>query len=257
MSRSNRTPVTRSLPSRALLLAVLAAALAAPLAMARERAFLGITSRSLSGRDARTLELDQRDGALIQTVYDDTAADKAGLKKNDVIIRFDGEKVYDDSDLGEMIRDHDAGDKVEIVIIRDGSEKTLHATLGSSEDWTEGQFVSVAPLPPMPSVSFFGDQRRPQLGVNIMDLNSQLAEYFGVGEERGVLVTRVIRKSPADEAGIKAGDVIIRAAGERVVQSGDIGNALEGRWGERVQVEVVRNGSRREVAVSLDDEQDD
>ena len=89
-----------------------------------------------------------------------------------------------------------------------------------------------------------------------MDLNSQLAEYFEVSDERGVLVTRVIRKSPAEEAGIKAGDVIVRAGGERVVQTGDISNALEGRWGERVEMEVVRNGSRREITVNLDAKDD-
>jgi serine protease Do len=257
MSRFQHTTASprRSLVLRVFLLATLAAMLAAPLAMARDRAFLGITSRSLTGRDARNLELDRRDGALIQTVYDDTAADKAGLRKNDVIIEFDGEKVFDDDDLGDMIRDHDAGDKVEIVILRDGKQKTLDATLGSNDDWTEGQFRFTAPS--VAVGSFFSQDRRPQLGVNVMDLNSQLAEYFNVSDERGVLVTRVVRRSPADEAGIQAGDVIVRAGGERVVQTGDISNALEGRWGERIQVEVVRNGSRREIAVSLDDEDDD
>ncbi len=263
MIRSNdaTTQPRRSFVRRAVLLAALAALLAAPLAMARDRAFLGITSRSLSGRDARNLDMDRRDGALIQQVYHDTAAEEAGLKKGDVIIEFDGERVFDDDDLGEMIRDHDAGDKVSIGIIRDGKEKTLDATLGSLDDWREddGALSFSAPMPPIVGSGSWGwgVNRRPQIGVNVMDLNSQLAEYFNVSDERGVLVTRVTRRSPAEKAGIQAGDVIIRAAGERVVQSGDISNALEGRWGESIDVEVIRNGSRREFKVDLKDEHDE
>ncbi len=253
------TQPRRSFVRRAVLLAALAALLAAPLAMARDRAFLGITSRSLTGRDARNLDMDRRDGALIQHVYRDTAADEAGLKKGDVIIEFDGERVFDDSDLGEMIRDHDAGDKVSIGILRDGKEKTLDATLGSLDDWREDDGALSFSVPSVVGSGSWGwgVNRRPQIGVNVMDLNSQLAEYFDASDERGVLVTRVIRRSPADRAGIKAGDVIVSAAGERVVQTGDISNALEGRWGESIDVEVIRNGSRREFKVDLKDEHDE
>ena len=262
MIRSNDATAEprRSFVRRAVLLAALAALLAAPLAMARDRAFLGITSRSLSGRDARKLDMDRRDGALIQQVYHDTAADEAGLKKGDVIIEFDGERVFDDDDLGEMIRDHDAGDKVSIGIIRDGKEKTLHTTLGSADDWREDEGrLSFAYAPSVVTSGSWGwgVNRRPQIGVNVMDLNSQLAEYFDVSDERGVLVTRVMRRSPADKAGIKAGDVIVSAGGERVMQTGDISNALEGRWGESIDVEVMRNGSRREFKIHLNDEDDD
>jgi len=261
MIRSNHatTQPRRALLGRVVLLAVLAGMLAAPLAMARERAFLGITSRSLTGRDARNLDLERRDGALIQRVYSDTAADEAGLEKGDVIVEFDGERVFDDNDLGEMIRDHDAGEKVSIGIIRDGKEKTLQAILGSHDDWMEeeGLLDFVAPSVAGSGIWSWSDHRRPQIGVNVMDLNSQLAEYFGVSDERGVLVTRVIRRSPADGAGIKAGDVIVGAAGERVVQTGDISDALEGRWGDTVELEVVRDGSRRQLKVNLEDEDDE
>jgi serine protease Do len=239
-----------------LVLVVLATLLAAPVVEAREKAFLGVTSRSLSGSDARRLDLDQRDGALIQAVYDDTAADEAGLRKGDVVIEFDGEKVFDDDDLGDMIRDHEPGDKVSIEIIRKGRSMTLEATLGSHDDFVpmSGFTYSTAPT----VSSFFSGHwpSRPQLGVHIMDLNSQLAEFFEVEDERGVLVTRVVRRTPAAEAGLRAGDVVVEVNGERVVKSGDISDALEGMWGESVDVEIVRKGDRRTLTVELDDEDD-
>jgi len=262
MIRSNETRKLRgrSFVRCVVLLSTLAALLAAPLAMARDRAFLGITSRSLSGRDARNLNLDRRDGALVQQVYSGTAADEGGLKKDDVIIEFDGERVFDDNDLGDMIRDHDAGDDVSIAILRAGKEKTLQVTLGSRDTWSEGQGLMSLAYAPFVSNSgswIWGNRNRPQIGVNVMDLNSQLADYFEVSDQRGVLVTRVIRSSPAGQAGIQAGDVIVEVAGERVMQSGDIGDALEGRSGETVEVQVIRNGSRREFQLELDGKEND
>lgn len=247
-----------------LALTALAVLMIVPEAKARDRAFLGISSRSLTGRDARNLDLDRRDGALIERVHHDTAADEAGLKKGDVIMEFDGERVFDDSDLGDMIRDHDPGDEVTIGILRDGKRKTLEATLGSQEDSSFSVWGSLAPSlyssggdGPSVAFSFGGNWRRPQLGVSIMELNSQLAEYFEVEDLRGVLITRVSRRSAAEKGGIQAGDVIVEVAGARVVKSGDIRDALEGRWGETVSVEVVRKGSRRELTVDLGDEDDD
>lgn len=262
MIRSNETRKLRgrSFVRCVVLLSTLAALLAAPLAMAGDRAFLGITSRSLSGRDARNLNLDRRDGALVQQVYSGTAADEGGLKKGDVIIEFDGERVFDDNDLGDMIRDHDAGDDVAIAILRAGKEKTMQVTLGSRDTWSEGQgllSLAYAPFVPNSGSWIWGNRNRPQIGVNVMDLNSQLADYFEVSDQRGVLVTRVIRSSPAGEAGIQAGDVIVEVAGERVMQSGDIGDALEGRSGETVEVQVIRNGSRREFQLELDGKDND
>jgi serine protease Do len=239
-----------------LVLVVLATLVAAPVAEAREKAFLGISSRSLSGSDARKLDLDGRDGALIQAVYDDTAADEAGLRKGDVVVEFDGERVFDDDDLGDMIRDHEPGDRVTIEIIRKGKRMTLDATLGSHEDMLTSFSYGV----PAPTVgTFFSGhwKPRPQLGVHIMDLNSQLAEFFEVEDERGVLVTRVVRRTPAEDAGLRAGDVVVSVNGERVVKSGDISDALEGMWGETVEVEVVRKGDRRTITVDLDEEDDE
>jgi serine protease Do len=248
----------RCLPIRRIvILTFLAAFLAAPLAMAKEKAFLGVTSRNLTGRDVRKLALDSRDGALITQVYDNTAADDAGLRKGDVILRFDGEDVFDDDDLGEMIRDHSAGDDVTLNIIRDGKRMRLEATLGSSGDW-RGAFGGLSVFSSGDGNYSYtvGGNWRPQLGVHIMELNSQLAEYFEVEDQRGVLVTRVVRRSPAEEGGLQAGDVIVRVAGDRVVGQGDISDALEGRWGDSVEVEVVRKGSRRELTVELEDRDD-
>ena len=252
-------PRTKTLtPGRILALAALATVLAAPAALAhKDVAFLGISSRDVTSKDARRLDLESRDGVIITMVYDDTAADEAGLRRGDVVLRFDGERVLDDQDITDQIRDHEPGDTVTIEIIRKGESMKLEATLGAHDEW--GGLAAIAPSAVWSSggSSFSyvsGWHGRPELGVHIMELNSQLAEYFGAEDDRGVLVTRVLRRSPAEDAGIRAGDVIVRVAGDRVVRSGDISDALEGRWGEDVTVEVIRNGSRKELEVMLDEE---
>lgn len=227
--------------------------LACPALAVADHAFLGITSRSVTGEDARERGLDSRDGAIVQKVYRGTAAEKAGLKRDDIIVELGGEKVFDDQELTDMIRSHDVGESVSIGILRDGKPMTLKATLGSASDFQEdgdgGGWVSALE-------SFLGGRHGdgPTLGVHVMELNSQLAEYFEVQENRGLLVTQVMRRTPAEAAGIRAGDVVTRVGGSRIYGSGDITDALAERWGEPVTVEVVRKGKPLEIQVKLEEE---
>jgi serine protease Do len=237
-------------PARILTLALLLGLMATPAALAKDGAFLGISSHSVSGDDARRYDLDSRDGAIIDQVYENTAAERAGLQRRDIILTFDGEKVYDDTDLTHMIRDRPAGDTVSLGIVRKGKPMTLSATLGNHDEWDDED----AGFSGLIRSVFGGDHHgTPTLGVHVMELNAQLAEYFEVGDEVGILVTQVVRRSPAETAGIAAGDVIVRVAGSRVLRSGEIGDSLEGREGETVTVDVIRKGSRREISVQLED----
>lgn len=215
-----------------------------------DTAFLGISSREVRGADARDLGLATADGALVERVYEGTAAEAAGLRRGDILVEFAGEKVFDDDDLTRLIRSHRAGDPVEMVVLRGGERLTLSTELGSRADYEdEAPSGWAAALE-----SFFGGGRdHPRLGVHVMELNAQLAEYFEVSDQRGVLITQVVRRSPAEEAGIRAGDVVTRVAGSRVYGTGDISDALEGRAGELVTVSLVRKGRAMEVQAQLED----
>jgi len=230
---------------------LLAAALAVPAARASDQgpAFLGISSHGLSGEEARDLALASRDGALVDEVYSGTAAEAAGLKSDDLIVEFGGQKVFDDSDLTELIRAHHPGEKVTVVVLRGKERKTLNATLGSPEEYEDRE----QPTWTRVIEHLFGDEEdRPKLGINIMELNSQLATYFGVADGEGVLITRVATNSPAERGGLLAGDVVTRVDSRKVSRSGDIGSGLKDKAGASVTVEVVRKGARKEMKVPLD-----
>lgn len=212
-------------------------------------AFLGISSHGLSGEEARRLALSSRDGALVDEVYAGTAAEAAGLKSDDLIVEFGGKKVLDDSDLTELIRSRHPGDKVDIVVLRGKERKTLSATLGRPEDREDTETPSWARV----IGHLFGEaDDRPKLGINIMELNSQLATYFGVADGEGVLITRVATNSAAERGGLLAGDVVTRVEGRRVSASGDIGSGLRDKAGATVTVEIVRKGNRKEFKIELD-----
>jgi serine protease Do len=93
------------------------------------RPYLGISLVTVTPAIARSYDLDTEEGAMVYRVVAGTPADKAGLKANDVITRFDGEKVTTADDVVLAIRTHDIGDKIEITYLRDGKEITTSATL--------------------------------------------------------------------------------------------------------------------------------
>jgi membrane-associated protease RseP (regulator of RpoE activity) len=94
----------------------------------------------------------------------------------------------------------------------------------------------------------FGNNRR--IGVSTMQLTKHLAEYFGVAEGQGVLVTSVADDSPAAKAGIKAGDVITAIDGEKVERAGDVTRGINKKKEGDVTLTVIRKGNQRTITVT-------
>jgi membrane-associated protease RseP (regulator of RpoE activity) len=155
---------------------------------------------------------------------------------------------------------------------RDGKGRDVKITVGERSadmEWTpkadpgdqrsQRRVVRVAPGAPH-AMWFEGDgddprrmvmrvESRPRLGVQLQDLNSDLAEALGV-KGKGVLVTEVVDDTPAEKAGLKAGDVITRVDGKIVEDSGDLRSALREAEGE-VSVTVVRRGQTRNLTADV------
>jgi serine protease Do len=257
MNTSMLPPVARRFP----LVVALAVALlltVSPVGAGDEGAFLGITSTGLSGDDAREAGLTSRDGAILHAVYSGTAADAAGLREGDVLLTFGGEKIFDDRDLTEMIHRREPGDAVSITLIRDGEKMTVEAVLGTRGDM-EGEYGEDSWGRFWDGVSSLfgghsGHRSGPRLGVYVDEMGEQMAEYFEVEEGEGVLLTQIMRNSPAEDAGLRAGDVVIQVDDSNIRRTGDISRALRNQWGETVQVSVIRKGDRLVIPVTLEEE---
>jgi membrane-associated protease RseP (regulator of RpoE activity) len=203
----------------------------------QKHAFLGVTIGGFT-------ELITDDGTIagvrINSVIDDSAAEKAGLKKDDIILSVNDVALTNHKGLVSVLRDYKPGEEVTLKVNRDGENLTLNAELGESPTRRfafRNKWLEVF------------DEDRAYFGTNLTDLNDQMAEYFGV--DHGVLINKVIEESPAEAAGLKAGDVILSWNGQDVKKSGDVMKAI--RNGDReaaVTVLVKRRDERLEFSVT-------
>jgi serine protease Do len=201
-------------------------------------------------------------GVEVQEVEPEGAADKAGLKRGDIIVEFDGEHVRSSRQFARIVQETPAGRTVKATITREGQKRDLQITpsqgRGSAMVIDGGrlfdgdlfrerlgdQWGNLDRLRDLPfNFNFDFDLPRlmtgGRLGVSVTELTRQLGDYFGARE--GVLVTGVTDGSAAARAGIKAGDVITSINGTRVNSREDLQRALRDVENEEVTVGVVRD----------------
>lgn len=207
--------------------------------------------------DDELKELKLHGGAKIKKVRSDTEAERIGLQKDDIIIKFDGNDIADPEDLFEMISDIEDEKKVEIVVMRDGKEKKFEADLkpgeeGSNWAWSgDGDFdFDFRGLPHHLGENFTVGGKGGFLGVETEELTDQLKAYFEV--ENGVLVEKVLEDSPAEKAGLKAGDVITQINDRKIGDYHDLVRTVNYYDpGETVEVKYSRKGKSNSVKVEL------
>jgi serine protease Do len=226
------------------------------------KGYLGVYMQELD-RDVREgLDLDVRAGVLISGVEDDGPADEAGLKDGDVIVAFNGKKVDDPDDLRDLVRDTEPGEKVELEVVRGGKTETLTLTVGEWPD--EPSWISIGDLH-FDGHDFSGHldkvvhafSPKPRLGVEVFDLNDDLAGYFKAKAGEGVLVLNVNEESVAQEAGVKAGDVIVRVGDEEVSSVDELRESVEDyEEGDEFPIHIVRKGKKKTLTATMDDSGD-
>lgn len=254
-------------------------------AWSNQRGRLGVSLSDVRGDDVERLQLKEETGARVSDVTDDSPAAAAGLKEDDVILRFQGETVHSASQLARLVRETPPGRKVQLEISRQGAVQQVTTTLaegrglalslGNLENLENLENLGELPVPPaipeIPEIPAFrwndedrkriGDEARdevrrvlrsrgPRLGIRYHELSDQLAGYFKV--EDGVLVSSVDEDSPAAKAGVKAGDVIVKLNGRKVADASDLGEEIARiEAGVEATLTVQRDGRPLDLKVTL------
>ena len=230
-------------------------------------AHLGVALTDINSEKARELKLPSVGGALVESVQKDSAASKAGIEEGDVIVEFDGDRVRSSAELRRLLRETPSGRTVAMKVIRDGKSHNLTAELKASSNFHMPE-VQIPPMrfdmprlvvPPMryegfPRYPGSPDAHRAMLGIAGDDLSPQLAQYFGVKQGAGVLVSEVTKGGPADHAGLKAGDVIVQVDGKPVRGVEELRGALNENFnGEsrKVSLGIVREHHDLNINVDL------
>ncbi len=221
--------------------------------------YLGVHIDAVTQQTASLLKLSDASGALITYVDQDGPAGKAGLKDKDVVVGFNGSKVQSPEQLQDMIHAMPAGKTVTLAVVRDGQKKDINVTLGAwptamarSHNLPPGSAMAFAPpnirVPDIDVPSFTTLSSRH--GIVVESMCPQLADYFGVPRGQGVLVRSVEKGSPAEAAGLKAGDVIVKVENETVHDMADWRRAMQGRGG-KIPVAVVRDKHEQSIVINL------
>jgi membrane-associated protease RseP (regulator of RpoE activity) len=227
------------------------------------RSYLGVDIQDVTADRVRALKLKEERGVEVTMVDQDAPAGKAGVKEHDVILDFNRTPVESEEQLRRLIRETPPGRTVTLGISRDGNPLKLTVQVGDrGKIMADSMPKVVSPkVPrieiPQVEVPFYTYQIQTQtysslLGIQTENLSHQLGEFFGVKDGEGVLVRSVEKGSPAEKAGIKAGDVIVRADNEKLSDRADLSHILRNhREGGKLSLVVVRDKHEQTFTVDL------
>ncbi len=193
------------------------------------RGWLGVMIQKITPELKEKLGLKDEKGALVGDVTEDGPADKAGIKRGDVIISFDGKEVGHFDDLPYLVASTPVGEKVTVEVIRKGEKKGLTVKIG---ELVEAKRVSEG-----------GKEAEPELGLTVSEITPELVRNFGLSQKSGLVVVEVESNSPGAAAGLRPGDVILEVDQEPVKDLAQFKKKIAGyKEGDTILFLIDRKG---------------
>ena len=206
------------------------------------RGLLGVRIGNLEPLLAEALGLDNTQGVLITSVSSGRAADKAGVKRDDIVLEVDGQPVRNAVDLRSLIGSTAPGVEVELLVLRDSEKKRIKVEL---EALTEEVFAATAGARD-------SNEARGPLGIRVANLTDERAERLGYEDESGVVIVRVARGSEAAKRGLRRWMLIQEINDEQVETVEDYEDALAGiEPGDAFKMRVLGERGTRLVGMRM------
>jgi len=206
------------------------------------RGMLGVNIQNITPDTAQALELKDTSGVIVSDVKAGSAAEKAGLKRGDVITAFNGEKLEDTNILRNKVAQTAPGTTIKLTISREGKESDVNVTLDefkSSDSKAAGETGG----------ENGGSSQGGKLGLTLEPLTDRMAKQLGLDSTSGLVVTDVDPTGPAAEAGIDQGDVILEINRKAVTSVADAKAAIDASGGRPVLLLMSRKGQTIYVTV--------
>jgi serine protease Do len=197
------------------------------------RGWLGVMIQKVTPELARSFRLSQPQGALVTEVIEDSPAARGGLQRGDIITAFDGTAIHDMHELPRIVANTPVGKRVKVDVLRQGQTTTLTVTIAELKE---------EPVTPPPEVAT-------QLGMEVQDLTPELAQRMGLRNMEGVFVASVDADSPAAEAGVRRGDVILEVNRQPIRNTHDYTEALRRTADATILLLISRGESTLYVAL--------
>lgn len=239
-------------------------------------AYLGVNFENLTNQQKADMNAFPKEGVAIAAVDHDAPAGKAGLRPNDVILKFNGVRVRHAEQIRESLHKMDPGQAVALEILRKGRVFQVAIILADrttieQEAWAQHYTVPDPASPPPQPTGFFGEVPAeigktfssngglmsyipgtpPYTGILFDVLNPQLARYFGLKNSTGLLVKSVDPESPGLRAGLRAGDVICKANDAPMTSRSRWNHALRENRHESIRLKILRNRQPQTLLLTL------
>jgi serine protease Do len=204
------------------------------------RGWLGVHIQEMTPELAKSFNLQGAKGVLVAQVDADGPAAKAGLQSGDVILAYDGKEVHNARDLSLAVAETKVGVPAELKVLRNGNEMTFHVSIGERPD-------DIAQ-----KTDESQEDQHGRLGITVENITPDVAREMNLTSNRGALVTDVRPGSPADDGGVRQGDVIREINHSPVRNASDLQSvARDLRKGQTVLLQVDRQGQTMYLAFEL------
>ena len=195
------------------------------------RGWLGVGIQEVTPDLASKFGIKESEGVLVNDVFENEPASRAGLRPGDIIAKVNGRSIETPSGLSRAVAGLPPGTKIDLDIVRNGEHRLLTVDLGERKE--EAVMASLPPSPaPLPEL---------KLGLNVQDLTPELSEKFKIKEKKGVLISKVESGSAAQEQGLREGDLIKEVNRQSVSSAEEFKTALSQiKKGDSVLLRVMR-----------------
>ena len=207
--------------------------------------WVGLYVMDVTERLATKLDIDAEDGVAVVKVVEDGPADDAGIESGDVIVSIGDSDVSTVSEVRDAVGDASVGDTLAFTVERDGSESTYNVTVGERPASQSSKGRSHSGGAKSGAMGFSG------IGATIATLNADLAEKLEIEAEEGIVIFRVVDDSPADDAGLQSGDVIVSVDGNTVDSISDVVDVVrDAEVGDTITFVVDRDGESANLTLT-------